>query len=173
MFDAKAYQKDYRKRNAAKIKAYKKNYRQKQSTKVKIGIANWKSENRDRVREYERQYRKQRRENGVKFPYELTVETKLRTILRNRIYDALKGSRRVGSAVRDMGCTIKQLKIYLESKFLDGMSWDNYGVNGWHVDHITPLSKFDLQDSEQFKKAVHYTNLQPLWASDNLKKGNK
>lgn len=170
-FDEKAYQKEYRKNNADKIKAYKLNYRQKHSSKIKEGISAWKMFNREHVREYERQYRKQRRQNGVKFPYEGTIETKLKTILRNRLWDALKGQRRPGSPVRDLGCSVVELRQHLEAQFQSGMSWANYG--DWHIDHIKPLSKFDLTDEAQFKEAVHYTNLQPLWATDNLKKSNK
>ena len=170
-FDEKSYQKEYRERNKEKLRAYKAAYRQKYATKVASAISNWKSDNRERVKEYERQYRKRRREKGLKFPHESTVETKLRSILRNRIWDALKGQRKLGSAVKDLGCSVLELKKHLESKFQVGMTWDNYG--DWHVDHILPLSKFDLADLAQFKKAVHFSNLQPLWAADNIKKSNK
>ena len=71
----------------------------------------------------------------------------------------------------DLGCTIPELKQYLESKFQEGMTWENWGVHGWHIDHIIPLSSFDLTCREQFLKVCHYTNLQPLWAKDNLSKG--
>ena len=72
---------------------------------------------------------------------------------------------------KDLGCTIKELKIYLESKFQPGMTWENHGRFGWHIDHEVPLSSFDLTDREQFLKACHYTNLQPLWWNENLSKG--
>lgn len=76
---------------------------------------------------------------------------------------------------KHIGCSGKFLKQYLESKFLPGMNWDNYGFgdNKWHVDHIKPLSLFNLDDKEQLMLANHYSNLQPLWQKDNLSKGNK
>lgn len=62
---------------------------------------------------------------------------------------------------------------HLEAKFAPGMTWDNYGVDGWHIDHIMPLAAFDLTDEQQRQQACHYTNLQPLWAAENLAKGAK
>jgi hypothetical protein len=90
--------------------------------------------------------------------------------LRKRLNFAIKNNQKSGSAVKDLGCTVQELKIYLESKFTEGMSWDNYGK--WHIDHIIPLNSFDLSDLEQLKKACHYTNLQPLWAEANLAKSD-
>ena len=63
------------------------------------------------------------------------------------------------------------LRNYLEKQFKEGMTWENYGQ--WHIDHIIPLSSFNLLDEKEVKKAIHYSNLQPLWAIDNLKKGNR
>ena len=53
------------------------------------------------------------------------------------------------------------------------MTWKNYGRNGWHIDHILPCSSFDLTDPEQRRKCFHYTNLQPLWEIDNIRKSDK
>jgi hypothetical protein len=98
---------------------------------------------------------------------------KIRKVLRSRLYQAIKYNFKSGSAVRDLGCSIPRFKIYLESKFQEGMSWENWGVYGWHIDHIKPLSKFNLENREDFLKVNHYTNLQPLWAEENLKKNDK
>ena len=81
--------------------------------------------------------------------------------------------------ISDLGSSIEELKLYLEKQFYNHpttneiMSWDNYGFYGWHMDHIKPLSSFDLTNRDQFLKACCYINLQPLWAEDNLFKGNK
>jgi hypothetical protein len=81
--------------------------------------------------------------------------------------------------MRDLGCSVQELKVYLEAKFYphsetgEAMNWGNYGLHGWHIDHIIPLSSFDLTDPEHLRQGVHYTNLQPLWAKDNLSKGSK
>jgi len=69
------------------------------------------------------------------------------------------------------GCELPVLREYIESKFTKGMTWENYG--DWHIDHIRPCCSFNLKDKEEQKKCFHYTNLQPLWAKDNLSKGNK
>jgi hypothetical protein len=121
---------------------------------------NWYLNNKDKIRQYSNK-----------------PEVRLRHHLRSRLYSALHGSKRNGSAVDNLGCTIDELRQYLESKFLPGMSWDNWGRTNdlyktWHIDHIVPLSSFDLTDLEQLNKACHYTNLQPLWSEDNLSKGN-
>lgn len=93
--------------------------------------------------------------------------------LRNRLRMALKQNTKVGSTVRDLGCSIPELRVHLERQFQKGMTWDNWGLYGWHIDHKKPLASFDLRDRSQFLMAVNYTNLQPLWAIDNLRKGNR
>lgn len=105
--------------------------------------------------------------------YHNDMQNKLTRLLRNRLYSAIKNNRKDGSAIKDLGCNVSDFKIYLESKFQEGMSWDNWSKYGWHIDHIIPLANFDLTDKEQLKKACHYTNLQPLWAKDNWSKGDK
>lgn len=95
---------------------------------------------------------------------------KLKCCLRSRIRLAVKRNSKAGSTVKDLGCSINDFKLYLESKFKDGMTWENWSRNGWHIDHILPLASFDLTKREDFLKACHYTNLQPLWAKENLDK---
>ena len=115
--------------------------------------------------------------------------------LRGRFADALRNQsiNKEISALKLLGCTIPELKQHLESKFQPGMTWENRGSvvlmnNGkpildasgmtilakrWNVDHIRPISSFNLFDIEQQKQCFHYTNLQPLWATDNISKGSK
>lgn len=97
--------------------------------------------------------------------------------LRSRMWHALKNNQKSGSAISDLGCSIAKLKIHLQLQFHRNprgehqyMDWNNYGK--WHIDHIQPLSCFDLMDPEQFKKACHYSNLQPMWARDNILKSD-
>ena len=105
------------------------------------------------------------------------VNFRLTKLLRSRLRHALKGHVKHGSAVNDLGCSIEFLKEYFELKFYphpetnEAMSWENLGK--WHIDHVVPLISFNLSDKEQFLKACNYTNLQPLWAEENLKKSDK
>jgi hypothetical protein len=72
---------------------------------------------------------------------------------------------------QNIGCTLEELILHIQSKFQIGMSWDNYGK--WHIDHVYPLSVAYDKGEDMFKKACNYKNLQPLWALDNIRKGNK
>ena len=91
--------------------------------------------------------------------------------LRRRMYIAVRGNAKSGSAVQDLGCTISQFKLYIENQFEPGMTWKNQGK--WHLDHVMPLASFDLTDRSQFLIAANWLNYQPLWAKDNLAKGSK
>ena len=114
---------------------------------------------------YQRQYVKKRYKNDIQ--YKLTIS------LRTRLNRAIKNNQKTGSAVGELGCTIDEFKVYIENKFQEGMSWENWKHDGWHLDHIKPLSSFDLTDREQFLEACHYTNLQPLWGWQNMQKHDK
>lgn len=91
-------------------------------------------------------------------------------IIRNRISEFIKG-KKLTSRSKKLGCDLATFKSHIEAKFQPGMTWDNYG--DWHIDHIFPLGVAAKISEKAFFKACHYTNLQPLWAIDNLKKGNK
>jgi hypothetical protein len=101
------------------------------------------------------------------------VDRRILLILRQRINKALRGNWKSGRTVALLGCSIQSFKIYLESRFDVGMSWSNYGRGGWHIDHIIPCALFDLSRSEHQKRCFHFSNLQPLWESENCKKGDK
>lgn len=145
-------------------------YRLKNKERITATIKKWNRENKVYISDYKRKYKNKNRKTNIQF--------KIADNLRGRLYHAIKDDAKSGSAVRDLGCTISELKFYIEGKFQDGMSWENWTrvdlhEKAWNIDHIIPLSFFDLTDRGQFLKAVHYTNLQPMWAVDNLHKYSK
>ncbi|MFC1454124.1 hypothetical protein ACFLQL_02990, partial [Verrucomicrobiota bacterium] len=104
-----------------------------------------------------------------------TVKGKLNCNMSGSIRKALKGNK-VGRHWENLvGYTIAELKQHLEAKFKSGMTWNNYGVYGWHIDHIIPKDffKFTSEKDVEFQYCWSLNNLQPLWAKDNLKKQNK
>lgn len=94
--------------------------------------------------------------------------------LKNRIQQAIKANfgRKAYKTSELLGCTVTEFKAWIASQFSEGMSWDNYGYETWHIDHIRPCASFDLTDPEQQKQCFHYTNQQPLWAKENMSKGD-
>lgn len=118
-------------------------------------------------KEYFRNYARSKRKNDLQY--------KITQRLRGRINCALKRKKISKSQLFFdlVGCSSDFLISWIENQFHDGMSWDNYGLKGWHIDHIRPCASFDLTDPEQQKQCFHYTNLQPLWAFDNISKKDK
>ena len=92
--------------------------------------------------------------------------------MRSRVKNAMKngGYKKSDTTKKLLGCTPEELRLHFESQFRDGMNWNNYGQ--WHVDHIKPVSSFDMTNSEHQRLCFHYTNLQPLWAMENFLKSD-
>lgn len=101
------------------------------------------------------------------------LQYKIRNNISARIYFAIKNnsSKKSINTIKLLGCDIKFFMKYIESQFIDGMAWENYGK--WELDYIMPCSRFDLTDEKQQKECFHYTNYQPLWKNDSIKKFNK
>lgn len=167
---------------APQCKAYQKAWRQgKPEEKKRQDVEQtkkWRENNRERARELGRNYYYRNREKVIKANYMYRVrriETdpiyKVPMILRSRLNSALKSNSKSLKTLEYLGCSIDEFKKYFESKFSKGMSWDNHGE--WHIDHIIPLSSFNLACEDEIRRACNYLNLQPLWAADNYKKSNK
>jgi hypothetical protein len=122
----------------------------------------WQQLNSESYTKYHRNYQVKREKQDLGY--------RISRQLRKRLASAVGSDAKAGSATKDLGCTATELKVYLESQLQPGMTWNNWKLDGWHIDHIKPLASFDLTNPVQYKEACHYTNLQPLWAIDNLKK---
>lgn len=167
--------KDYYKKNKEKVLKQKKDYYKVNKTGIRRKFTEYRNNNKEKFRRMKKEEYHRNKEKYAEYSKEY-LKDKLKTDpyfkfkhqLRCRLRIAIKKGYKVGSAVKDMGCTGREAYDYIASKFTEGMSWDNHGE--WHIDHIKPLSSFNLENREQFLEAVHYTNLQPLWAEDNHRK---
>jgi hypothetical protein len=149
--------KEYRINNQDKIIAHRELYKKRGSILNK----KWQKANKEK-RNFQQ---KERLKTDIHF--------KLARNLRGRVRSAILGNIKTENTLNLVGCSIEQLRGYLEKQFTKGMSWKNYGYHGWHIDHIRPCTSFNLSNPQQQKQCFHYTNLQPLWAKDNLRKNNK
>jgi hypothetical protein len=168
-------------RNREKILIQQKRVKQNQAPEEKAERLAWHRAyyrtNRERVRQMQKEYRQRnlKRDNLARVIKRRTnVQFALRCRIRNqarKIVLRLPSFPSRGHYLDLLGCTLTEFASYLENKFLPGMSWTNRNL--WHLDHIRPLKTFDLSDPAQLAVACHFTNLQPLWASDNLRKGHR
>ena len=122
----------------------------------------WYKKNQKKIQVGQTILRRNKRRNNLQYRLACNLRTKLWKIMGNKKNKTTK---------EFLGCSMEDLKAHLENQFSTGMSWDNYGE--WHLDHIKPCCSFDLTDIEQQNVCFHYTNLQPLWAMDNIKKSGK
>ena len=185
--------KEYYLNNKEKIKEYHRKWRKENKEKWRNAIRNWRLKNKEKTKKYTRigyvrhkvkklaYFKKWRNENKEKWKQwtrayvkgrrQKDISFALMCNARSRIHTLLSKYKKSNKSMILIGCSPKELKEHLEKKFKPGMTWENR--KDWHIDHIIPCSFFDFSDPQQQKKCFHYTNLQPLWAIDNMKKGSK
>lgn len=102
------------------------------------------------------------------------MSDRIRTLIRNQMKRYSKNGK-LSKTTDLLGCSIISFREHLKSRFLPGMSWENYGngQNKWNIDHIKPVSKFNLDDFQEQQAAFNYNNCQPMWSIENMKKGNR
>lgn len=181
----------YYEENKDRIKQQRHGYYEKNKESFMFRAYRWNKEHKGESKEYHKTYYKENKSkikeqskanHGGDYytnKWKTDINYRLSQLLRSRIRYALKGKAKSRTTMELLGCSIEDLKAWLEDWFKEqennGMFWDNYGKGEgkWNVDHIIPCSKFELQYSEEQEICFHFTNLQPLWAHDNISKGNR
>lgn len=159
--------KNWRNKPETKIKVneWRKEYLSRQDVQERIKKRMFKYNREPSVKERLNKRRKHRRNTDPQYALKERVRCRIRIALKNA---------RTSKSQKTMdliGCSYSFLREYLENQFREGMAWDK--PNSFHIDHIIPISSFNLNDPEQLKAACHYTNLQPLYPEENLRKGFK
>jgi len=172
------FQKKYRLENKEKTKIYNKKYKEILKPKIKKNIKEYQknyyqnnkekiqeyySINKDKTKEYNRFYSKNRREIDYLYRLRCSISCLIRSSIKNQ------GHSKKSKTFKILGCASVEFKQHLERQFKKGMNWDNIGQ--WHLDHIYPASL--AKDENELLKLNHYTNFQPMWAAENISKGNK
>jgi len=157
-----AYNKEYAQNNYAVIKSNRTVRNKANKEKIALVTKAWKDKNKEKIKAYNKDYTSERYKNDPIYKLKINQRTRTRAILK---------SGKTAKTHELLGCSFEELKIHIESQFIDDMGWHNMGE--WHIDHIIPLAAFDLTVEANQRLAFNYKNLQPLWAIDNLKKGAK
>lgn len=157
------YNAKYRAENPDIMKAAQKSWRERNPEKVKASLSAWAAKNVDRKRELRRLSASRAK---------LRPEHRIRRSIRKTTARIRRMAGESPSASKLLGAPLPVVRNHIESLFQHGMAWSDQGTK-WHIDHIIPLAAFDLTDPTQLAMAAHYTNLQPLWAADNMRKRDK
>ena len=162
--------KEYYKENKERILIRVKKYREEHKEEIKKSL----EKHREKKKIYQKKYKIEHKKERSKYQAKrrkTDIRYRISVVLRSRIRHAIKGNTKSLPTMMLIGCETDYLLYHLQSQFTKGMSWDNHGE--WHIDHIKPCIKFDLSKPEEQRKCFHYSNLQPLWAKDNLLKSDK
>lgn len=155
----RAKHREWHHKNKESVTARKRKRREEDPEKFKAKGKDYRLKHKEVIRAYNKEY------------YQRT-HVRIRQACRARVREALRNKSKKAFGTEELlGCSIDELKTHLESQFTEGMTWENYGE--WHIDHIRPCASFNLTDPAEQKICFHYSNIQPLWASDNLSKGDK
>lgn len=155
------------------------NHQKCQLAKNKDDIRRWRAENKEKqkvqgklwhLNNLEKDRAARRKYKALR--YATDGSFRILMCLRARMYETLKQNKKISKTSKLLGCSIAECKQHLESQFKPGMTWENHGPV-WHIDHKRPCASFDLSEPSQQKECFHYTNLQPLFATENLKKQAK
>jgi hypothetical protein len=169
--EKKDFYKEKNKNNYEKHKdkylAQEKIYREENKDLIRERRRGYRQKNKDKIYEQKKAYHERKMETDPSYRIKLRLSKRIRKSVKRSAGEKAYKTEEL------LGCTVPELMKHLESQFTEGMSWDNYGYWGWHIDHIIPCSCFDLRNSEEQKICFHYTNLQPLWQTDNLTKSNR
>jgi hypothetical protein len=157
------YSKKYYLEHKEKLDLQHINYYENHKEQRAKAMKEWYELNKEKIIEHNINYNKNK--------YKTNIGFKILDNLRSRIRMALKRNIKSQSTIKLIDCSIDFLRQHLEKQFQSGMSWSNHGL--WHIDHIIPCASFDLSKVSEQRKCFHYTNLQPLWAKENLRKGSK
>jgi len=166
--------KEYYYNNTDRIKEYGLSYRDKNNEIIKQKQKDYYLKNKEKIilntKNYALKNKEKRNKNQAKRKL-IDPLFKLKCNTYNLIYISIKkqGYSKKSKTYQILGCTFEEFKLHLENQFTEGMSWENQGE--WHLDHIYPVSL--AKNEDELIKLNHYTNFQPLWAIDNIKKSNK
>ena len=166
---------EYYRKNTEKVRLANEAWAARNREKAKAIKENWRIRNLEKARASARESGRRRKEQRAKYEanrYKTNPTVRLASCMRARLRNALKRIPKSATTFKLVGCTALELRSYLEKQFLPGMSWENYG-RIWQVDHKKPIAVFDLSSREQQKECFHFSNLQPLWASENASKGGR
>lgn len=160
--------KEYALKNSEKTKQYRVEYRLKNKEAIKKYHRDLYLKNKEKRKKYNLDNR--RKKNEYYRNYIPSLNAKIAKSLHTRILAAVRSvkAKKYTSSIKLTGCSIEFFIEYIQEKFTGNMSWDNYGKDGWHLDHIRPCSSFDLSNPEDQKLCFHYTNYQPLWATTEI-----
>ena len=156
----KASRKKYYQKNIEKMRAEKIQYGLKHKKDKAAYDTTYRDKNKNKIAKYKREWNTRYTKTNI--------QHRLKKNLRRRVHHALSGHNKSAHTMELIGCDIDFFKKHIESQWQEGMSWENYGTNGWHIDHIKPCYSFDLSQESQQKECFHYSNQRPLWAKDNL-----